>query len=645
MLRTIMGVFQKVFCVWVMWSDNETNDDLFGFRVHADLIRELIMDPTVLPATIGVYGDWGGGKSSIMQMLKEDFEQRATDSGPAADPYKGVAILYFNGWLFEGYDDAKAALLSSILTSLRDHEKFGAKLKYKAGQLLKRVDYMRALRLLFTGAVAGGVVAATGGIGMAAVLPALATGALTGAKDAAPEAAKGALEKPPEVPVEESLNDIRKFRDEFADMLAKSDIKTLVVLIDDLDRCSPERIIENLEAIKLFLNVPSTAFVIGADRRVIRQAVAWRYREAIHASSNANDQPDPADRLVDDYLEKLIQIPYRLPRLSPSEIETYLTLLFCKRYLSTELYKTVSTAAHKQRTEDRYRAFGLGCVLEVLKNGGCPQILNEELKVGANIASQITDVLQGNPRQVKRFLNAYFLRRRLAQVAKLDEVKDDVLVKLMLLEYAAPKLFDRLFAGMDGNTGIVSQLADLEPRTDGNIKPLKELPQEWAHMNRWIVMSPPLSQLDLRDYMWVTRDRLGTTLSGTTMISSKVRMLIKQLTSELSQKAGLTAIRAINQQELSVLAHQLLFIAQRNPGDLKPFRALEEIAQLDDSVAIEFIKLIERTPKNDLPPALGLLIQGHVGKQNIFGLACRKLADDLKDDTSRFAKSIRQKQR
>lgn len=41
-----------------MWSDDETTDDLFGFRVHADLIRELIMDPTVLPAAIGVYGDW-----------------------------------------------------------------------------------------------------------------------------------------------------------------------------------------------------------------------------------------------------------------------------------------------------------------------------------------------------------------------------------------------------------------------------------------------------------------------------------------------------------------------------------------------------------------------------------------------------------
>ena len=104
-----------------MWSGNETTDDLFRFRVHADLIRELIMDPSVLPATIGVYGDWGGGKSSIMQMLRDDFEKETANQNPEIDPYKGVAVLYFNGWLFEGYDDAKAALLSSILTAAKNN--------------------------------------------------------------------------------------------------------------------------------------------------------------------------------------------------------------------------------------------------------------------------------------------------------------------------------------------------------------------------------------------------------------------------------------------------------------------------------------------------------------------------------------------
>ena len=67
----------------------------------------------------------------------------------------------------------------------------------------------------------------------------------------------------------------------------------------------------------------------------------------------------------------------------------------------------------------------------------------------------MTDVFQGDPCQVKRFLNAYFLRRKLAQVAKLDEVTDEVLVNLMLLEYSSPELFEKLFSGMDGRTGIV----------------------------------------------------------------------------------------------------------------------------------------------------------------------------------------------
>ncbi|MES3030960.1 MAG: P-loop NTPase fold protein, partial [Patescibacteria group bacterium] len=502
-----------------MWSDNETTDDLFGFRVHADLIRELIMDPSVLPATIGIYGDWGGGKSSIMQMLRADFEKQATDESDSVNTYNGVAVLYFNGWLFEGYDDAKAALLSSILTALRDHKRFGPKLKERASKLLKRVDYMRAARMLFTGAVVGGVAAATGGVEVAAMVPALATGAMAGAKGSAPDALKEGLANRNETSSDEALSDIRQFRDDFAMMLAESDVKTLVVLIDDLDRCSPERIIENLEAIKLFLNVPNTAFVIGADRRIIRQAVAWRYRDTLKSPNDG--QADPSERLVDDYLEKLIQIPYRLPRLSPSEIETYLTLLFCKRHLEPAHFSRVCEESRNQRAKDRYCSFAQANALDVLKGALSPK-LSEALRIGAGIASQITDVLQGNPRQVKRFLNAFFLRRKLADVAKLDEVKDEILVKLMLLEYAAPRLFDKLFGSMDGQTGLVGILAELEPKPGVKSGTLESTPTErlaeWQPMFRWLTMEPFLASVDLRDYMWVTRDRLGSTMSGTTMV-------------------------------------------------------------------------------------------------------------------------------
>ena len=63
-----------------------------------------------------------------MQMLKADFDKEPE----VGQPDSGVAVLYFNGWLFEGYDEAKAALLSSILTSLKDHRRFGSKIKRRS---------------------------------------------------------------------------------------------------------------------------------------------------------------------------------------------------------------------------------------------------------------------------------------------------------------------------------------------------------------------------------------------------------------------------------------------------------------------------------------------------------------------------------
>ena len=630
-----------------MWADNETGEDLFGFRVHADLIRELIMDPTVLPATIGVYGDWGGGKSSMIKMLTEDFETLAKDTSAAAEPYRGVAVLYFNGWLFEGYDDAKAALLSAILTSLRDHRTFGPKIKKKAGELLKRVDYMRGLRMLLNGAIAGGMAAATGGLSLTAAVPIVATGALSGASDSAAEAGKAAVENAEKNSAEEIIADVRTFRDEFEMMIAESDIKTLVVFIDDLDRCSPERIIENLEGIKLFLNVPKTAFVIGADRRIIRQAVAWRYREALKEPATTDDgNLETSERLVDDYLEKLIQIPYRLPRLSPSEIETYLTLLFCKRHLAAEVFGRVFAEAQRQRIQDRYRPFNQSCALEVLKDVTVPAALREALQVGASVSSQITDVLQGNPRQVKRFLNAFFLRRKLADVAKLVDVEDEVLVKLMLLEYKAPKLFNSLFAAMDGSSGVVSILTDLEPSHEGAKSPnpaSKDKPPEWRGMDKWLEMEPRLAGVDLRDYMWVTRDRLGSTMSGTTMVPPSVRIVLKKVLSQMGDVVGRREIQTLQPTDRGILGDLLAIHFLKKPSEAKAFQALLELASIEAAAADQLAPLLKKANTSDVSPAIATIIKNASKKPDYLGQVCTNIIREFASDDSRFGKAFKQK--
>ncbi|MFH0921060.1 MAG: P-loop NTPase fold protein, partial [Fibrobacterota bacterium] len=272
-----------------MWSDNETIQDLLGFQVHADLIKKVIIDKSILPMTVGVFGDWGGGKTSIMRMLERDLSPDNYSAPEEKAKYEKIACLYFNGWVFEGYEDAKTAILSSVLLSLSEHKRFGPKVRDKAMELFKSVDLMKAAKFGLKEIAIPSVAAyLTGGMSLipeiTKSLKALA--GIKNEKDRDESAPADADADKIKVPWDdfikksnsvETMIDVKSFRCRFKKMLDDCDIDNLVVLIDDLDRCSPERIIDNLEAIKLFLNVEGTAFVIGADRRIIRHAINYRY--------------------------------------------------------------------------------------------------------------------------------------------------------------------------------------------------------------------------------------------------------------------------------------------------------------------------------------------------------------------------------
>ncbi len=601
-----------------MWSDNETTLDLLGFKVHADLIRSVVTDQKLLPITIGVFGDWGGGKTSVMKMLQRDLDPKNYAEGlPERAQYDRVLCLYFNGWLFEGYDDAKSALLSSILVELGKNDRFGPKVRKQVTALLESVDWMRLARLGFKEiALPAALAYMTGG---ASILPSVISSAKSlfgldrkDGDEAAPEA-KFSWDEILKSDIKSSgPMDVRTFRKRFSEMLKDSDIESLVILIDDLDRCSPERIIENLEAIKLFLSVERTAFVIGADPRIVRHAIATVYNPERVAPEGKGLEAQTD--IVTDYLEKLIQVPYQLPRLSPAEVETYMAMLFCHQCLEGGAFSGLRAALDTHRGRDRYSVFSYGAIQSTL--GNLPAELSNNLTFCARSAPLITEGLKGNPRQVKRFLNAFILRKKLAETARLTGVQDDVLVKLMVLEYAHLKQFNQLYKWQSSQDGLPLELQRLEKAlcppegNPDNEDGAKDVDPEWGttFIRRWVAMEPYLSKVDLRDYFWVARDRLQSTMSDVSMVPPLVRQALESVVSDIPAKRqiGLNATKELHADELAILLSLIVRHVQRHPSEKSGFDGLRLLVENDITGGLNaLIDALNVCPADQLPPAVG----------------------------------------
>jgi hypothetical protein len=602
-----------------MWTDNETTVDLLGFRVHADLIRSVVTDENLIPVVIGVFGDWGGGKSSIMKMLQEDFSNK--------EEYENVVCLYFNGWMFEGYEDAKTALLSSILIQLGEHKKFGKKLREGSAKLLKKVNWMSALKTTLKMGLKYGPLAyslVTGDVSPHAVPPVSLT--LPSAEPAPEEkAAEDGDEKSKSEEKEEKVDwnklvnedksqpdvlGIRKFRDDFEQMLKDTKIESLVILIDDLDRCLPERIIETLEAIKLFVLVPKTAFVIGADQRIVEHAIGTRYVKQ-HTERQDLSSVD-VGQLTKDYLEKLIQIPYNLPRLSPAEIETYINLLACQKFLDEDPLNKVLEDWSSKRKGNFYSAYQYRSVCDLFGEENVIDQLKKQLLWSNSIAQVLTEGLKGNPRQVKRMLNKMILRKKLAEVADID-IDDAILAKLMVLEYIDETHFKDLNTWQTVENGKPKKLAKLEDNILGEEGANKITDEdglkEWTtgSLKKWLEMKPSLKNIDLRDYFWLARDRTNSTLSGVNMVSSIVKRLFeKLLTGNPGEiKLALQEIKKFNDIEMTALFGLLKEQLERHPDQLNGFDAITRMAREQIAGAgAAFFGTIKKLPASVIPPGV-----------------------------------------
>lgn len=489
-----------------MYSDNETSTDLLGFEDQVADICSLVLNPNLLPVTVGVLGDWGSGKSSLLKMAEEQLRER------------GAIVVYFSPWRIEDYDDAKSALLDAVVHEVAEHvpeeglaEEIRSTVLQKLGSLRRRVKWLRAAGM-----------AAKHLVTMSAPTLDELDGLL---RD------EGGEEDEADVPSTARLT--RDFHDEFSSVVA--DLGAIVVvLVDDLDRCRPEQVLDVLHAMRLFLCVPGTAFVIATDERVVRDAVRLRYPQATEASET--DLPQ-------EYLEKIVQIPLRIPPLGHADVESYLNLLVAEKHFDQEALQGLRTKAAELRTSGLSRtALNVGIAREITS---VPAEAEAEFELTARIAGVLGSGLKGNPRQLKRFLNGLGLRRAAAERrGVLGDLDEAVLAKLAVLEYVERRRFQELHEVQLAAGGKPPALKDAEEAcrsgaggAEGKREAADGPLANWATsawIRGWLTIDPPLGDVDLGPYFLLARDAVYDTSLQSRRLPEDLQVLLDGLSSSTS---------------------------------------------------------------------------------------------------------------
>lgn len=551
-----------------MWNDIETTNDYLHFSVVSGTVADLIIESGDNPISIGVSGNWGSGKSSMVKMIGKELEKK--DDGK-----QKYLFLEFNAWLYQGYDDAKAALLQAVTKKLSDEmkkrkinestEESDKKLWNRFKKFAKRVDWFKVSKLtvpLLAGLVPGAMPA-----GALATLFFSVKDSVENQenKDENAKAISASLSSVfsgfedilKDEDTKTATQQIEELRSDFEEILEKLDIK-LVVLVDDLDRCLPETAVSTLEAMRLLLFVKRTSFIIAADEQMIRNGVRVHFGNV-----------DLSDDLVTSYFDKLIQVPITVPRLGIPEVKAYMYLLFLEMEVRKgKIQGETQNKLQKQLEDALSKAWEKGVSLSEIQKKIENDQERQEMEEYVSVSEQLAGILvtsnkiKGNPRLIKRFLNALEIRKK---VANLNGITVDlgILVKMLLFERCASQgAFDYL-------AEIVSKTTDGKPDKIKEIESDLEREKEYhapdpkwndEFIKEWVLLSPRLSDYDLRPLLYLSRDK-SITLAGYDKISPAGEEIFKALQANkgiIIKRDLVEKISQLGQEESEAILQRLL---------------------------------------------------------------------------------------
>lgn len=493
-----------------MWHDNETTVDYLNFGIVADACASLLRQSRGEPISIGVSGGWGAGKSSLVKMIAARLET------PLVPPELGITdnqissvehqyvVITFNPWLYQDFESARSALLQIVGDEVLKLAKGNEPLQKKGLDLLKRINLLRLAQL-------GGEAAITITTGVPVGAIGKAIGKVSRLWNAEDDDSKAVEDSKDEASLDLNTdgflnpakplslpNEIHEFRLALEKILEELRI-TLVVFVDDLDRCLPETAISTLESIRLLLFLKRTAFVIAADNDFIHGAVKKHF-----------EGTDITGFIATNYLDKLIQVPLHVPRVGVNEAKAYLVLLLLEREARAGSYPQDKFDQAKLEIPRRLSRSWLG---ETITSAFLHELVGSDTRL-----QKLMDLAQGlatlmfkstsinaNPRLMKRFLNTVYLRESLAlpQGITLDI---PALAKWHLLERYKEDLANTLssMVSSENDGQVVALLQAEEIARDGGAlsKPFADDP----FINEWLQLAPTLGATDLRPLLHLSRD-------------------------------------------------------------------------------------------------------------------------------------------
>ena len=231
--------------------DAPASEDKFEIKNYIDGISKFILTCNT-PMTMSIQGDWGTGKTSIMEFVRGKIEKDVSD------------IIWFNTWQFSQFnmgDKLPFFLLNKLINEVSDNQN---ELKEKSLSIVKNLFEIGATVL---------------------------TGGITNGKFITEVIDNNVIEK------------IEKLKSTFEKLIQNKvgEDRRVVIFVDDLDRLEPKKAVELLEVLKIFLDCKNCIFVLAIDYSVVVTGVKDKYGLNFDAEKGKS------------FFDKIIQVAFKMP--------------------------------------------------------------------------------------------------------------------------------------------------------------------------------------------------------------------------------------------------------------------------------------------------------------------------------------------